>query len=308
MNIGVVLVTYNRLEKLKIALKKYDEQSYLPKYVMVVNNNSNDGTFEYLEEWKSKSSNYEKIVLNMSTNLGGSGGFYSGIKESLFLNVDWIWVSDDDAFLEHDVFEKINQFYQKNNAKDNIVALCGKVINKDESIAYDHRRTMKKGVFKIHQINSKSDDYKKEYFEINTFSYVGSMMKKEILFKSGITNKDYFIYYDDTEHSYRLSKEGKIICVSAAEIFHDTLDGGKEINWKSYYGIRNRLDFVKRNFGKRLFFNSALYIKIKCLIKTVFRIKYNKDEINLQLTAIEDAKSNKFGIHEIYKPGWKAKK
>ena len=44
MKIGVVLVTYNRLEKLKIALKSYEEQTVLPKYILVVNNNSNDGT------------------------------------------------------------------------------------------------------------------------------------------------------------------------------------------------------------------------------------------------------------------------
>ena len=54
MKIGVVIVTYNRLEKLKIALKSYEKQSFKPQYILVVNNNSTDGTLEYLKEWKSK--------------------------------------------------------------------------------------------------------------------------------------------------------------------------------------------------------------------------------------------------------------
>ena len=86
MKIGVVLVTYNRLEKLKIALKSYEEQTVLPKYILVVNNNSNDGTKEYLENWAKDNSKIEKIVVNLDKNTGGSGGFYEGLKNSLELD------------------------------------------------------------------------------------------------------------------------------------------------------------------------------------------------------------------------------
>jgi GT2 family glycosyltransferase len=43
MDIGVVLVTFNRLEKLKIALGSYDKQTVKPKYILVVDNKSTDG-------------------------------------------------------------------------------------------------------------------------------------------------------------------------------------------------------------------------------------------------------------------------
>ena len=51
-SIGVVLVTFNRLNKLKNALTCYDKQTYKPKYIIVVNNASTDGTYQYLEKWK----------------------------------------------------------------------------------------------------------------------------------------------------------------------------------------------------------------------------------------------------------------
>ena len=60
MEIGVVLVTFNRLEKLKIALEAYERQTVKPKYILVVDNNSTDGTREYLENWKKEEKQYKK--------------------------------------------------------------------------------------------------------------------------------------------------------------------------------------------------------------------------------------------------------
>ena len=50
MKLGVVLVTFNRLDKLKISLDCYEKQTIKPDYVIVVNNNSSDGTTEFLQD------------------------------------------------------------------------------------------------------------------------------------------------------------------------------------------------------------------------------------------------------------------
>lgn len=90
-SVAVVIVTYNRLEKLKIALKSYENQIFLPNYLIVVNNCSTDGTKEYLDCWEKEKNTIRKIVINTNENLGGSGGFYIGQKASMKLNVDWIY-------------------------------------------------------------------------------------------------------------------------------------------------------------------------------------------------------------------------
>lgn len=51
LSIGVVLVTFNRLEELKKAIPCYEQQTLPPKYIIVVNNCSTDGTEEYLRGW-----------------------------------------------------------------------------------------------------------------------------------------------------------------------------------------------------------------------------------------------------------------
>lgn len=91
--VGVVVLTYNRLQLLKITISKILEQSFEPAEILIVDNNSSDGTREYLEE----SENLSTIFLN--ENLGPAGGFYEGIKYfSEKANVDYVWLMDDDFF------------------------------------------------------------------------------------------------------------------------------------------------------------------------------------------------------------------
>ena len=135
--IGVVIVTYNRLEKLKYTLKCFDNQTVVPEYIIVVDNASDDGTAEYLATWRANESTTKKIVISNDTNLGGSGGFYTGLNRALKESAQWIWVQDDDAFPESDAIEKASIFLDGVNS-DNISAISSQVINNNE-IDYDHR-------------------------------------------------------------------------------------------------------------------------------------------------------------------------
>lgn len=306
MKIGVVLVTYNRLDKLKIALESYNKQTLQPKYILVVNNNSTDNTAEYLEDWKNDKKSYDKIVLNLDKNTGGSGGFYQGLKESLKLDADWVWVADDDAYPKENAFNIAKQYLDKNK-NENISAISGKVLKANGEIDFSHRRNIKPmlGLY-ISQKYSKLKDYKKESFEINAFSYVGTLINKEKLLQTELTKKDYFIYFDDTEHSYRLSKLGKIICIPTMEVVHDAphADMTQIVKWKLYYLVRNTLDFIKCNFKERYFKFACFYVRFEFNVAVLLFGKDKKYGFKMTKEAVKDAKIGKTGLHEIYKPGW----
>lgn len=311
MKIGVVIVTYNRLDKLKIALKSYENQTEKPKYILVVNNNSTDGTKEYLEnEWEKEKSEIEKRVLNLEQNTGGSGGFYAGLKHSLQLDADWIWVADDDAYPNEDAFEIAKKYIEKINYED-LSAVCGTVYKSDgQTIDCSHRRRiLTKPLNRIAQPYSKKKDYKKE-FEINGFSYVGTMISKAKLQQTELTKKDYFIYYDDTEHSYRLSKLGKIICVPTIKVIHDAPHSqmNEIVKWKLYYLIRNTLDFIRSNFDEKYFKVACIEVPFKFRVAVLLFGKNKKEGFAMIKEGIKDAKAGKTGLHEIFKPGWNPEK
>ena len=73
MKIGAVVVTYNRLDKLKKALESFEKQLYLPAYVIVADNASTDGTAQYLRQWQKEDAGCKKIMLTMERYKKGYG-------------------------------------------------------------------------------------------------------------------------------------------------------------------------------------------------------------------------------------------
>ena len=50
MQVTAVIVTYNRLELLKECIAAVKAQTYKPSFILVVNNDSTDGTTEWLNQ------------------------------------------------------------------------------------------------------------------------------------------------------------------------------------------------------------------------------------------------------------------
>ena len=119
MKLTVVLVTYNRKNDLMKALDCYGKQVLKMNTLIVVNNASNDGTFDFLEEWKSIDKQYKKIVVHSDVNTGGSGGFYRGLEEALDTECDYIFLADDDAFADKNMIKNLDDFYGAFIEKEN---------------------------------------------------------------------------------------------------------------------------------------------------------------------------------------------
>lgn len=296
MAVGVVIVTFNRINKLKKALHCYSTQTKRPDYIVIVNNASTDGTLEFLKKWKSEEEPFSKYVLNLSSNIGGSGGFYTGLKFAQELESNWIWVADDDAFPEKNAIEEVEK-----NLNPNYSAICGEVLNNGK-IDLEHRKNYRQGKFRVISKRIPEEEYKNKKFEITAFSYVGTVINKEKLKKVGLPRKEYFIWYDDTEHSLRLHAVGKIVCIPSIKIHHDTGIASNELTWKRYYGIRNQADMIRRHFPKKYYRNFCYLSLLKGIVHNILghHIKYEMSKV-----AIQDVKNNNFGLNEIYKPGWK---
>ena len=305
----VVLVTFNRLDKLRIALDHYEKQTYPVEKIVVVDNSSTDGTVEFLKEWLKSEGKMRKDALFLSENTGGAGGFGSGMDYALELarskdiSADWVLVSDDDAFPEPDAIEQLVNYYNSRPAieKRAIVSLSSSVINHGK-IHEAHRSRVEKMFFRVRFYGVPKEEYNKDGFEIDLFSYVGTMIKVNALEKAGTTNKDLFIYGDDNEHSFRLKKVGTLIVVPKSRFIHDTPGvETRSIGWHNYYNRRNQLYILKKYFPKRYLFFRVLK---RYLLDESALSKYNKQERILFSTARKDALAERLGKHPIYKPGF----
>ena len=91
MKITAVVVTYNRLEKLKKVIESVRSQTASLLQILVVNNGSTDGSREWLESQND-------IYLINQGNLGGAGGFNTGMKQAVLNGTDYVWIMDDDVY------------------------------------------------------------------------------------------------------------------------------------------------------------------------------------------------------------------
>ncbi|WP_166445733.1 glycosyltransferase [Enterocloster lavalensis] len=299
--IGVVIVTYNRLEKLKKAIHSYECQIIQPIYILVINNACTDGSSEYLKKWKDtpESLGYKtgirRYTITMPSNVGGSGGFYQGLCTAGNLDAKWIFISDDDAYPNSDVFYIFNQFIT--DYKGQFAALCTSVICNEQIDTWHRRRMIRKmGFYVEHKISS--DEYRGPFFKVDLYSFVGSLICIDTLRAAGLPLKDYFISYDDSEHSLRLRKLGDILCIPAAITIHDTNAPTVAFSWKTYYTVRNKLLTYKKHFPV---YNFSLL----CVYYLIRAIKKEKRERNMVVSAVIDAITEKTGIHPVYQPGWK---
>ena len=309
MNVDVVIVTFNRLEKLKKALASYEKQTKSFRNMIVVNNHSTDGTLEYLEEWKQKEAPFSKYVITTEDNLGGSGGFYTGQRFAMTLNPDWVYLADDDAYAEHDMMEQFYKFCETHDVSK-LSAICGAVCDIDGHIDVNHRSNYEIIRHRIyHRHSSTIEDYKKDDFPIDFLSYVGSFVKMNSIVKVGPVNPSFFIYQDDSEHSLRLRKTGQIVCVPSIKIVHDDKTINKQkwdddiISWRDYYSVRNETFMLIKYFP---------LVAIHRLRKRIFKCCHRKNKDGeyekLVRTAIKDAWLRRMGKHPIYKPGWQTNK
>lgn len=304
MKIGVILVTFNRLDKLKIALECYEKQTHKPEYIYVINNHSTDGTDAYLKEWLAGNGVCERLVLELPYNSGGAGGFHDGLEAGLKKDADWLWVADDDAYPEPDAFEKINDYYESlsKDEKNGIAALCSAVINNGK-IHYAHRNHLNLSKFKCKFRESSPQEYEKKAFDIDVFSYVGTLISKTALLEQGLCEKEYFIYCDDQEHALRIRKAGRIVVLPESRVIHNTPGfDDKGIFWGMYYHARNNLLMMRKHFPNRYY---LLKMTKAYVVKASILSKNDKKTRDLYKAAYKDAFHNKKGIHEIYKPGWK---
>jgi len=257
-NITAVIVTNNRLDLLKEAVAAVKAQTYQPKQIIVVNNESTDGTAEWLD-------NQTGVHVIHQKNLGGSGGFFTGIKSAVSMNADWIWVMDDDTICQKDTLQILVQKLELLNKPVGFIG--SKCIWKDGSPHLMNLPAIMPSFNKKISFN-KYDD--KRLLLIETNSFVSILINSKAVKKVGLPYKEFFIWGDDQEYTRRITKAGYLgfYCMDSIVLhktgvnyFPDFYRDNVPNLWKHNYGFRNEFFMVKKNKGF-IFFIFWLVIKV----------------------------------------------
>ncbi len=245
MKITAVVVTYNRLELLKKGIESLRKNKPLTN-ILVVNNGSTDGTHEWLDEQKD-------LLVVHQENVGGSGGFHRGIKVAYENGADWIWCMDDDVFPHEDCLEKMLAVANSQQAD----FLMPRRVIEGKVFTHEFRRFNFFNPFASMKQGKLGKENIEEATAIAGADFEGPMVSREAVEKVGLPNKDFFIFCDDTDYSYRIWKAGfKLYYVPDALLdkhlffVSDSWTArNQKKKWKRYYQVRNT-SYLNHHYGE----------------------------------------------------------
>ena len=268
-SIVAVIVSHNRLNLLKECVDGVRTQTLPAQKIIVVNNGSTDGTAEWLTLQKD-------LVVRHQENLGGSGGFYTGIKEAAGFNCKWVWIMDDDTICERDSLSKLVQKLSAIEA-ERVGFICSKVLWSDGSPHLMNLPDIKPVFNKTIPFNK----YDKHNLLLSEgCSFVSVLINMEAVKKLGLPYKEFYIWGDDQEYTHRITGAGYLgLYCPESTVLHKTpknyfayivTDTPANL-WKHEYGFRNEFFQVKKNKGLfyYLFYVSVMtsFISYKILTK-----------------------------------------
>lgn len=271
--VGIVVVTYNRLLLLKENIESLREQTYTDYKIIVVNNGSTDGTEEWLMSQK------DLIVLNQE-NLGGAGGFHTGIKYAVQSGFDYIWLMDDDTIPTKNALDNMFQKVQL-LAKNSWGFLCSRVVDLTDNSSNVPEIDMRKWGRAYPNWDEKIDS---KMVKIRYATFVSVLIPVENIKEYGLPIKDFFIWGDDTEYTYRLSTKLPCYLVGDSLVLHKRENGEglpflQETNNNRlklyFYMYRNQLILYREGiFGIRFcvlrYYLSKIFLLLKCLLRCKF--------------------------------------
>lgn len=200
IKVNAVVVTYNRKELLQECLDAILQQTYPVEKIILIDNNSSDGTQEFLKEQGYLDNSIIEFK-RLPENIGGAGGFYEGMKVARNLNPDWIWIMDDDTIPEKKCLEELLIARKSIKGRVSFLASSVRGVNGE---AMNVPKIARK------QFSKYTDWYEyldKGIVKIVKATFVSLLINTKATRKCGLPWKEFFIWGDDSEYTQRIIRD-----------------------------------------------------------------------------------------------------
>lgn len=274
MRLSIIIVNYNVryfLEQCLLSVQR--AQKHIPVEIFVVDNNSVDGSVEMVKE-KFPS----VILIENKQNLGFSKANNQAIKLS---KGEYILLLNPDTVVEENTFEKCLQFMDSHHDAG---GLGVKMIDGKGNFLPESKRglpTPSVAFYKIFGLSvlfPKSKKFGKYHLSfldndkihtVDILSGAFMLLRKTVLDKTGLLDENFFMYGEDIDLSYRITKTGfKNYYFPETRIIHYKGESTKKssINYVFVF-YRAMLVFAQKHFSEKnartfsFLINTAIYFR-----------------------------------------------
>lgn len=241
--VATVVVTFNRLPMLKDLIESLRHQENVEHKIIVVNNGSTDGTTEWLAEQSD-------IDVVTQGNVGGAGGFFTGIKYAVEKGYDYVWIMDDDVLCRPDALSELMTAIR---VKERVGYVCSRVVG-ESGVAMNTPGA---------DCRASGPNYPDTYdlvtshgmVKVSGATFVSVLLPSKMVRERGLPLRQFFIWGDDTEFTMRLSAVAPCYIACRSVVVHrranqgrlsfmDEKDPRRLVNYR--YLFRNKYVYLRR--------------------------------------------------------------
>ncbi len=261
--VSITIVTYNSGRFIKRCLESVLEQNYPYKEIIVIDNNSSDGTVDILEPFEDRC----RIVYN-EENIGFAAAQNQAIRLS---RAEWVLTLNPDVLLLQDFIEAL---VNAGNLDSKTGTVCGKLLTMTSTFDFpEEPKVDSTGIYftpnlrhldrgSLETDNGHFRNYEYVFGATAAAALYRRTMIEDTLVNGEFFDSDFFVYREDADVAWRAQLMGwKCLYVPYAKGYHvrKALPGNRralppEINMHSVKNrfllrIKNmRWDLYKRNF------------------------------------------------------------
>ncbi len=279
----IVILNYNGRDVIQKCLTSVFKINYPNFEVVVVDNDSSDGSLELVKANFSKAN-----FIKNETNLGFSAGNNVGIRFALERMADYVLLLNNDAEVEKDFLAKLVEVGEKGKR----YGILSPVIfnGKDKKVWFSGGKIDWLRMKTVHETKANT----KDFYESEFITGCSMLVRAEVFKEIGLLDEDYFLYWEDADFSVRARKAGfKSVVVSSSWAYHTEKSEQNSKN-KTYWLVISGLIFFKKNsnFIRKMWFRIYLSAR-KMKNKTDLLLKKNELAPIVQ-SAYKDFKNAKF--------------
>lgn len=239
--IGIVICNFNKEDAVLECIQSVLESKYTDFDLYVVDNGSTDCSVE-----KIRAMYQDQVTLLVNEkNLGGSGGFNTGLRAAYEKGYPYLMCIDNDALLDENAIGNLHLFLEEH--KEAGIA-ASKIYHLEQpeyiqqfgqKIDFEHYCT------EVPHLNLLEDGTMPEYLYVDSVAACSLMIRREVIEKIGFMPEENFLYWDDTEWCYRCNQAGYLVAsVGTSKALHAMGAKKEAVNtFPTYYAWRNWITF-----------------------------------------------------------------
>ena len=279
-SIFVILVNYKQVKLTIDCIDSIKKSSICDIKVIVVDNNSEDGSDEFLKQYYF--SDNSVICIQSKCNNGFASGNNLGIKYALNCGADYVMLLNNDTIIAPTMIEEL-----KKASLNKYVTVPKTFYFENKNLIWYAGGTYSKITGSVKHLGYNQIDNEK--YTHDKFVSFGTgcclFIPRTAIEQVGCLSEKYFMYGEDLDYSIKLNRNGfKIKYVANAHLWHKVGASSPNSKLNIYYDTRNRL-MIFNEFD--FFFTAKLLFLIKCFLLYVRGIQ-KKSNDRYFLKAIKD--------------------